>query len=188
MRRIKSFFGNQTFFGKNYKIFTFISSKSDIWQKMHVPCKNILDGQSLTAPCGRHRHKPASARRQRPARSRPPGRQSGQTDVHSLLWPSGSGPAAGSQLGRGILQNVKVRWVSTRGSVIGCLSVLSSTSPVVQRPPAPCNNGPISEHLGSRMAGQPGGIVLAVQQALLAVCSPSRLTARQTLCPRPCLM
>lgn len=79
MRRIKSFFGNQTFFGKNYKIFTFISSKSDIWQKMHVPCKNILDGQSLTVPCGRHRHKPASARRQRPARSRPPGRQSGQS-------------------------------------------------------------------------------------------------------------
>ena len=53
VRRIKSFFGNQTFFGKNYKIFAIISSKSDIWQKMHVPCKNILDGQSLTAPCRR---------------------------------------------------------------------------------------------------------------------------------------
>ena len=53
VRRIKSFFGNQTFFGKNYKIFAIISSKSSIWQKMHVPCKNILDGQSLTAPRGR---------------------------------------------------------------------------------------------------------------------------------------
>ena len=56
MRRIKSFFENQTFFGKNYKIFAIISSKSDIWQKMHVPCKNILDRQSLTAPCGRAAH------------------------------------------------------------------------------------------------------------------------------------
>ena len=55
VRRIKSFFGNQTFFGKNYKIFAIISSKSDIWQKMHVPCKNILDGQSLTAPHGAQR-------------------------------------------------------------------------------------------------------------------------------------
>ena len=42
VRRIKSFFENQTFFGKNYKIFAIISSISDIWQKMHVPCKNIL--------------------------------------------------------------------------------------------------------------------------------------------------
>ncbi len=63
MRRIKSFFGNQTFFGKNYKIFAIISSKSDIWQKMHVPCKNILDGQSLTAPCGRAAHHAQTAAR-----------------------------------------------------------------------------------------------------------------------------
>ena len=128
MRRIKSFFGNQTFFGKNYKIFAIISSKSDIWQKMHVPCKNILDGQSLTAPCGRHRHKPASARRQRPARSRPSGRQSARARDFAKCAPGRRGSARA-----GASCSAACRCSRARAP-LPCRPLCG--------PPAPCNNGP----------------------------------------------
>ena len=170
MRRIKSFFGNQTFFGKNYKIFAIISSKSDIWQKMHVPCKNILDGQSLTAPCGRHRHKPASARRQRPARSRLSGQS--RRPRPALRRPAGPQRPRGRQSAQA-RDSAKCA-PGRRGSAprerhavqpVGALEH-EHLSPVVHRagPQYHVITALISEHLGvAHMAGQPGWIVLVVQ-------------------------
>ena len=164
MRRIKSFFGNQTFFGKNYKIFVIISSKSGIWQKMHVPCKNILDGQSLTAPCGRHRHKPASARRQRPARSRPPGRQSGQSRCPrpALRRPAGPQRPRGRQSAqaRDSAKCAPGRRGSARAgaSCSAACRCSRARAPLPCRPPcgppAPCNNGPHKRTLWGRAHGR----------------------------------